>query len=147
MIDLARAIQADIEALTSGTAFTTREGTSRDIACHLLALPDADDADGAAPMCLVLPRVNGLQPSKTATVDLRFLLYCPDRATAITQVDTLVGLLAPLGQRGRGYAPWKLGTTTITQGDPADGGLHPHPVYLVTVTMEFSGGPAGLSCN
>jgi len=136
MKSLLRDIDTVVSELTSGLAFLRESsGAKVPISSYLNAFPERKLTE-LAPFCLIHPGKGAIGRERTRRVAVKFCLYQPDRATALTELDGLVTALVPLSHPGR-WTPWIQSGFTDSFGDD-DTGLQPHPLYFYEITLDFT---------
>lgn len=125
-------------SLTAATNFTSNSGDPAKIVYHENVMPARAKGtdEEIAPFCLVRISDFSLYPSRRQTVELLFCLYQPDRADAITDLETLAALLEPLALRGKPWTGCKIESITGNLGEK-DTGVQPHPYYYFTLRLSL----------
>jgi hypothetical protein len=142
MIALMQAVAVIASALTDPVKFTTNSAGTAKITYHQQTMPprSAGEIVDIMPFCLIRPREYSMHPSRRAQIELQYCLYQPTRATALTDIASLMTMVEGLAVRGAPYAGWKLASVACTPGEK-ETGLQPHPEYYFSVLMDFIGPP------
>lgn len=140
--DIMETIATAAAALTAGQTFGDESGGSAAIQYHKHVMPAKSKTAGAEamPFCLVKAKDFILYPRRQQTVELIYVFYRETRATALSDMDRLAGLIEPLAQRGRNLGGWKIVSITGYPGDK-ETGVQPHPEYYLTVVIDLIAPP------
>lgn len=136
MKELLAATKTQAIALTSGLTFLQEKPKEQvPINFHLLALPDRN-LTSMAPFCVIHPVTGSLgNDQRLIRVALRFGLYQPAPAPALTELDNLVEAVWPLARRGN------IPGFMVQECDDFFGvdetNQQPHPLYFYTLVLKF----------